>query len=136
MKNWKTTNRSGKRNELGCLGENLAADFLLQKGWEILGRNVLLGLGEADIIARDVDGVIVVVEVKTVESDSVYDPVFKLDGMKRRKLQRLAEIVSSKNPEKNVRVDYIGVVSGKGCEAAGYGLKDYKITHLENVLQW
>ena len=51
--------------ELGVRGEQAAARYLAARGWEILERNWRCPYGEADIVARDVDGTIVLVEVKT-----------------------------------------------------------------------
>lgn len=46
------------------LGEALAAQFLIDRGADIVGRNTRAGRGEIDILARFPDGV-VAVEVKT-----------------------------------------------------------------------
>ena len=48
----------------GSLGEIRAEQFLTEKGYEILARNVVLPGSEIDLIARD-GGVIVFIEVKT-----------------------------------------------------------------------
>ena len=51
--------------EIGAMGEQLAADYLAERGYKIIQRNWRCkGGGEADIIAQDGD-VYVMVEVKT-----------------------------------------------------------------------
>ncbi|MDX2147724.1 MAG: YraN family protein [Planctomycetota bacterium] len=51
---------------LGDAGERLAARFLEQQGYRVLGRNVRTRSGEADVVCLAPDGgTIVVVEVKT-----------------------------------------------------------------------
>ena len=53
-----------KLGQLGKLGEDYAVSHLIDKGYEIIGRNVIYGNNEIDIIARDMK-YIVFVEVKT-----------------------------------------------------------------------
>ena len=61
-----TTGRGrGRRSrDLGRRGEDAAARFLYQHGYDILERNWTCEAGEADIIARDEES-LVFVEVKT-----------------------------------------------------------------------
>ena len=49
---------------LGRLGEDVAARYLVSRGYEIIARNWTCQAGEADIIARD-DDILVFAEVKT-----------------------------------------------------------------------
>ena len=53
-----------ERQELGRLGEDIAADYLEKNGYRIVRRNQRLGKNELDIIAED-DNYTVFVEVKT-----------------------------------------------------------------------
>ncbi|NQY06394.1 MAG: YraN family protein [Flavobacteriaceae bacterium] len=54
-------------NELGRIGEDLAVDFLMNQGYEILERNWRYRKAEIDIIAQK-DGMLSIVEVKTRNS--------------------------------------------------------------------
>lgn len=55
------------RQKVGDEGEIFACNYLQQKKWKILGRNIQLPWNdEIDIIARDRSGVLVFIEVKTV----------------------------------------------------------------------
>jgi putative endonuclease len=54
------------RSELGDWGEKEAARYLTEKRYRVLERNVRFRCGELDIVAVDPDGVLVLVEVKTV----------------------------------------------------------------------
>ena len=58
----------GKHNEFGKLGEQLAVDFLVKEGYEIVQRNFRYLKGELDIIAKK-DGIMAIVEVKSRSSD-------------------------------------------------------------------
>src|SRR5215471_16182535 len=54
----------GKKDPLGDRGENVAARYLRNKGYNIIVRNFRCDIGEIDIIARD-GKTLVFVEVKT-----------------------------------------------------------------------
>ena len=56
-------------NELGKWGENLAAEYLQDKGYEILERDWKSGHHDLDIVAKE-DDTLVVVEVKTRRSSA------------------------------------------------------------------
>ena len=53
-----------KHSKIGIKGEQIAANFLLNKGYSILHRNWRSGKKEIDIIAQK-DDVVVIVEIKT-----------------------------------------------------------------------
>lgn len=59
--------------ELGELGEEVAARHLARLGWTILARRLRTRAGEADLVARSGD-LLVVVEVKTGRSHSIPRP--------------------------------------------------------------
>ena len=79
---------SNYRQELGRWGENLAADYLLERGYSILERNVHTSYGEIDLVAcqefsqtgsgegltATPESVIVFVEVKTRSSSAFAHP--------------------------------------------------------------
>lgn len=54
-------------NELGKTGENIAHQYLLEKGYDIVSKNILLKKSEVDLIAR-FNGKLIFVEVKTRKS--------------------------------------------------------------------
>ena len=77
--------------ELGRLGEDEAARFLVRRQVEIIARNVLLEKGELDLIAR-VDGKQTAVEVRSVrrnEPSSVV-PLDAFDLGKAVQVRKLA----------------------------------------------
>ena len=55
--------------QVGSKGEDLAAEFLKDKGYRIIGRNYKTPIGELDIIAKDGE-TLVFVEVKTRSSNA------------------------------------------------------------------
>ena len=60
-------------NELGKIGEQLAADYLTRNGYTILERNFIYQKAEIDIIAQK-DDTISIVEVKTRNSPFFGNP--------------------------------------------------------------
>lgn len=78
-----------KRVELGRLGELVACDYLLKKGWELIRRNYRCSVGEMDIIMRDAHW-IVFVEVRTRSSDRWGKGEETIDYRKQKRLLRIA----------------------------------------------
>ncbi len=111
---------------LGALGEQLAAEFLLLKGFIILSRNVTVKLGEIDILAQD-GNIIVLVEVKTQMSASLLDPIYKITPAKQRKLHLLAQVIVARYPNQNIRIDAVTLYWKLGSEHP-------TITHYENII--
>lgn len=82
------------RPALGRLGEQTAALFLIAKGFPILGRNLVLDLGEIDILTR-IAGVRTLVEVRSTRSraDAAWPPPHPLaafDFEKARQVRKVA----------------------------------------------
>jgi putative endonuclease len=80
------------RRTRGSLGEQIAADHLVDSGYEILDRNFRTSRGEIDLIVADADA-IVFCEVKTRVAGGRSGPALALDAVgpaKRRRLRRLA----------------------------------------------
>src|SRR3989344_6013072 len=106
--------------ELGDLGEKIACEYLVNKGFNILGKNTRINFGEIDIIARKkwsffsrTDKTIHFIEVKTIMSNNSFYPEERVDYKKQRKLAQLAEIWLSKNKFKQnypYQIDAIGIL--------------------------
>lgn len=77
------------RQQLGRLGESLAAAHLEAQGYRVLARNWRCARGEIDVIARDHD-TLVICEVKTRRSSRYGRPVEAVDSRKARRLRLLA----------------------------------------------
>lgn len=83
-------------NKNGRLGEDAAAEYLLNNGFEIAERNYKSRYGEIDIIAID-RNYILFVEVKTRFENSLYLPREAVDIRKQRKIIKTAEMYLSEN---------------------------------------
>ena len=71
--------------DFGKFGEDLAVNYLINKGYQILERNWRSGHKEIDIIALDGD-TLVAVEVKTRKSNTYGEPDIAVGAMKQQML--------------------------------------------------
>lgn len=76
--------------ELGRRGEDAAVRYLVNNGFEILERNWTCPYGEADIIARDTDGTVCFIEVKTRLSVAAGFPEEAITAEKQQRYERIA----------------------------------------------
>ena len=103
-------------NELGKIGEQLATDYLLGKGYKILARNFFYDKAEIDIIAKK-EETLVIVEVKTRNSDFFGDPQEFITKNKIKLLVKAAnEYVISNDLDVEVRFDVISVLKNTTTE--------------------
>ena len=121
------------KNTLGADGEKIAANYLQNKGYQIIVMNYAntLGkrLGEIDIIAKDQD-VLVFVEVKTRDLET-YAGTLPEENITRKKIHRLAKIAnqylySHKIQDAPYRFDAISVW-------LNYRTRQAKVKHIESL---
>ncbi len=77
------------RQTLGRIGEAVAVELLLRRGYRILARNFRTPFGEIDLVAEH-RGVTVFVEVKTRTTSAYGDPFDAVTPRKQYRLTRLA----------------------------------------------
>jgi putative endonuclease len=82
---------SEARKKLGKTGEELAAEYLTKKGYQIHAFNVRNRIGELDLVA-EVCGQMVIVEVKTKTGLGYGSPEEMVDKRKQQKLIRTAQL--------------------------------------------
>jgi putative endonuclease len=92
----------------GDKGEDEACEFLISKGYKIIGRNVKLVCGEVDILAQDKKS-IVIVEVKSVTGTGFGSAQELVRFKKQNKLKQLARALEQKYPGRTIRIDVVGV---------------------------
>ena len=103
------TRRVGER------GEKYAADFLIRRGYQLVGANFKTTVGrnnrgvavsgEIDLVALDGD-TLCFVEVKTRSSDTFAAPIAAVDLKKQRQITRAARIYRRVFNLKNVKYRY------------------------------
>lgn len=101
----------GKHHDVGKRGEDLAAQFLEEKGYTILARNWKRQHAEIDIIAS-YENYLVFVEVKTRSSDVWGDPLDAVSKQKMNQIIKGASIYIENNDAESldVRFDVISIV--------------------------
>jgi putative endonuclease len=108
----------------GVKGENLAAEFLQRKGFEIVARNFRHRRSEIDLIVKR-ENWIIFVEVKTRSSVAFGEPEQFVDSKKVRMIfQAAEEYIFSNDWHGHVRFDVVSVKLGLEPE----------ITHFEDAI--
>lgn len=111
-------------NDLGKLGEEMATAFLEKKGYEILARNFTYVKAEVDIIAKK-DGQLVVVEVKTRNSNFMAGPEITVTKKKQKSIIKAANAYIDENAlDIETRFDIISIILNS---------KEKIIDHIEDA---
>ncbi len=114
-----------RQNEIGKKGEDLACQYLKQKGFSVLAQNWRYSRAEVDIIAR-INDMLVFVEVKTRSYDYFGPPEDFVTMKKQRLLSTAASAYMQKyNHEWEIRFDIIAVLL--------QGNDNYAIQHFEDA---
>lgn len=114
-----------EHNELGKLGEQIAVDYLIEKGYKIVERNFVFQKAEIDIIAQKESKTISVIEVKTRNSAFFGDPQSFVTQEKIKLMVKAAnEYVISNNLDVEVRFDIIAILRNTTTQ---------KLEHLEDT---
>jgi len=117
---------------IGQWGEKIAADYLAEKGYKVISRNVYSAAGEIDIVAHqaaDEVSCLVFVEVKTRTSKRHGYPEEAFNRAKYNHLsQSIAEYLEA-NPDfaGDWRIDVISVIGAPGASS-------YQIHHFEGIV--
>jgi putative endonuclease len=118
----------GSKQRLGRWGENVAAEYLIARGYQVLVRNLRTPYGEIDLLCEK-DGVKVFVEVKTRSGTGFGMPEEAVTPKKREHL--LAAIAAywqqAQDPEGDWRIDIIAILR----KNAG---RDVEVEHFENAI--
>ncbi len=115
-----------KHNQtVGQWGEETAAAYLSQRGYEIIARNARTPYGEIDIIAKQGD-VAVFVEVKTLTSSKNFFPEHNVTSRKRSHMMACAEHFAAEKGFDHWQIDVVAVEGKQGFEP--------KVTHFENAI--
>jgi putative endonuclease len=105
------------RAALGRWGEELACRHLTAAGLRVLARNWRCREGELDVVARDADGSVVFVEVKTRSTSAFGLPCEAVSRAKAARIRRLACRWLAENPAGGapLRFDVVSVVRAPGA---------------------
>ena len=120
----------GRNNLVGAWGEMVAAQYLRNNKYTLLGAGYRCRYGEIDLIVADKKH-IVFVEVKLRKSDKFAQAAEFVDYHKQNRLRTTASMYLSQNPTKlQPRFDVIEVYAPEGHET-----QNPVINHLEGAFE-
>lgn len=113
------------KRKIGNLGEEIACNYLVNSGMEVIERNYHYGHGEIDIICKE-NETIVFVEVKYRKSFKYGDPELAITRSKQRQIRKIAEAYLYEKNIFNVpcRIDVITILHESGKEPVLNHFKD------------
>ena len=97
-----------KKNKIGQLGEEIAVNLLVKKGYKIIERNFKNKFGEIDIIAK-IGEKIIFIEVKSINAYSSFSPEENFHSKKIKRIKKSIEIYKNFKNIQDFRVDLITV---------------------------
>ena len=122
--------------ETGKIGEDIACNYLKNKGYKILSRNYIpkwktFSREEVDIICEK-DGTIIFIEVKTLRQrqSEPFLPEDKINFVKQKKIIKVAEsyLLEKKIPlDRKWQIDAVSVLISPDKKKA-------RVRHLENAI--
>jgi len=117
-----------RQQQIGRLGENIAAQYLSEKGYTILARNFRTPYGEIDMICHR-EHLLIFIEVKARTSRTFGYPEDSINSSKQAHMRASAEYYIGEHPEcsNDCEFDVISV------EITQNG-KEQRIMHFENVI--
>ncbi|MFA5426161.1 MAG: YraN family protein [Bacteroidales bacterium] len=117
------------RQSTGREGEELAKNYLIERGFRILHTNWRTGHKELDIVAVKAEK-IHFVEVRTHSRASIVSPEQTIDRTKQRTVIKAARAyMAIYRITAEAQFDVIGIVFGKD----GKGVPDYKLEYIPNA---
>lgn len=111
--------------QVGKWGEETAAQWLTEHGYEIIGQNIRTPYGEIDIIAKK-DSILIFVEVKTLTSSKNFFPEQQITKRKREHMLNAAQHYATENNISHWQIDVIAIEGKQETKP--------KITHFENAI--
>jgi putative endonuclease len=103
---------SDPRHALGLAAEDLVADWLTRRGWQVVGRRLRSPAGgEVDLVARDLTGVLVAVEVRARRSARAGAAATSVDARRLGRLRGTLAAVAAAEQGRHtgLRVDLVTV---------------------------
>ena len=110
MREYEQIKNSREKVELGEKGEELAAVYLKEKGYQILKRNYMIGHSDIDILAKK-NEFLVFVEIRTKSNGARGMPEDTLTKKKLRRMKNTAELYIAFNQYEGLaRLDAVCII--------------------------
>jgi putative endonuclease len=113
------------KKEVGAWGENVAAEWLTEHGYQVIGRNIRTPYGEIDIVAMQSD-ITIFIEVKTLTSSREFFPEKNITARKQQHMLNAAQHYTAEHEIDHFQIDAIAVEGKPGSKPI--------VTHFENVI--
>ncbi|MBS4034698.1 MAG: YraN family protein [Ignavibacterium sp.] len=116
------------KKTIGQEGEDIAAEYLVNNGFEMITRNYRYGHGEIDIIVKDrSNNHLVFVEVKTRKNLEYGEPEYAITKSKIKQLKKIADAYVYEKDIKEIecRFDVIAIIWNRETKP--------QITHFKNA---
>lgn len=113
------------KKEIGAWGEHKATTWLVNRGYQIIARNVRTPYGEIDIIAQ-LDDITIFIEVKTLTTSANFFPETNITPAKQQHMFNAAQHYAAQKEIDHWQIDAIAVEGKPGTEPL--------ITHFENAI--
>lgn len=111
---------------IGKIGEDIACQFLIRRGYTILERNYMERIGEIDIIAKK-NREIVFVEVKSRKSMKNGDGIDSITRQKIRHIENVSKIYILKNKLFGYAIRYDAI-------DIDFSNTPYIINHIKSII--
>jgi len=110
--------------ELGQRGEEIAVNYLVNKGFDIIERNYKWKNSEVDIICKK-NNLLIVVEVKTRNSIALGEPYLSVTRSKQKQIIKVTNrFIELNDVQEEVQFDVISIILNQ---------HQTKIEHIENA---
>lgn len=116
------------QKQIGDIGEKIAEDYLVEKGYRVLDRKYITRFGELDLVTLDRDCV-VFIEVKTRTSTTFGAPEDSITPAKLERLEKAGLIWMQANPSApdDWRIDAVAILLDSHQQPL-------EIRHFSNIL--
>ncbi|KRB38047.1 YraN family protein [Microbacterium sp. Root180] len=119
------------KDELGRAGEERAARYFTDAGYEVVARNWRCTAGEIDLVVVDAEHV-VIAEVKTRRGEGFGHPFEAIDARKRTRLWRLACAWVAINRDvvrhRRLRIDAVAIIGTDPGTARLEHIRDMEVS--------
>ena len=124
-----TVTMTNSRHSLGQRGEQVAAQYLIERGYAIRARNWRCAVGELDLVTEK-DGALIFVEVRTRRGDRVGTPEESITPTTRSKLIAAAQTYLDEHDQidQDWRIDVVAIEIGSRGEVK-------RCTLIENAIE-